>query len=89
MTKSIIQEGEGTRLGSAKPVRYDLRIISASNKDLQEVATGRFREDLFYRIFSVEIPIPPLRERREDIVPLTHDRQGRRSDSRKPHPSHW
>jgi len=68
----IIQEGEGCRLGSAKPVRYDLRIISASNKDLrQEVAAGRFREDLFYRIFSVEIPIPPLRERREDIAPLT------------------
>jgi transcriptional regulator with PAS, ATPase and Fis domain len=68
----IIQEGEGNRLGSSKPVHYDLRIISASNKDLrQEVKEGRFREDLFYRIFSVEIPIPPLRERREDIVPLT------------------
>ena len=68
----VIQEGEGNRLGSAKPVRYDLRIISASNKDLrQEVTAGRFREDLFYRIFSVEIPVPPLRERREDIVPLT------------------
>jgi DNA-binding NtrC family response regulator len=68
----VIQEGEGCRLGSAKPVCYDLRIVSASNKDLrQEVAAGRFREDLFYRIFSVEIPIPPLRERREDIVPLT------------------
>jgi DNA-binding NtrC family response regulator len=68
----VIQEGEGCRLGSAKPVCYDLRIISASNKDLrQEIAAGRFREDLFYRIFSVEIPIPPLRERREDIVPLT------------------
>jgi DNA-binding NtrC family response regulator len=67
----VIQEGEGCRLGSAKPVCYDLRIISASNKDLrQEVAAGRFREDLFYRIFSVEIPIPPLRERREDIIPL-------------------
>ncbi len=67
----VIQEGEGCRLGSAKPVCYDLRIISASNKDLrQEVAAGRFREDLFYRIFSVEISIPPLRERREDIVPL-------------------
>jgi transcriptional regulator with PAS, ATPase and Fis domain len=68
----VIQEGEGCRLGSSKPVRYALRIISASNKDLrQEVAAGRFRQDLFYRIFSVEIPIPPLRERREDIVPLT------------------
>ncbi len=68
----VLQEGEGCRLGSAKAVKYDLRIISASNKDLrQEVAAGRFREDLFYRIFSVEIPIPPLRERREDIVSLT------------------
>lgn len=68
----VIQEGEGSRLGSAKPMRYDLRIISASNKDLrEEVAAGRFREDLFYRIYSVEIPIPPLRERREDIIPLT------------------
>ena len=68
----VIEEGEGSRLGSSKPMRYDLRIISASNKDLrQEVAAGRFREDLFYRLFSVEIPIPPLRERREDIVPLT------------------
>jgi DNA-binding NtrC family response regulator len=68
----IIQEGEGTRLGSSKPIRYDLRIISASNKDIRrEVEESRFREDLFYRIFSVEIAIPPLRERREDIVPLT------------------
>ena len=68
----VIQEGEGNRLGSNKLVRYDLRIISASNKDLrQEVEKDRFREDLFYRIFSVDIYIPPLRERREDIVPLT------------------
>ena len=68
----VIQEGEGSRLGSNKLVRYDLRIISASNKDLRhEVEKGRFREDLFYRIFSVELYIPPLRERREDIVPLT------------------
>jgi DNA-binding NtrC family response regulator len=68
----VIQEGEGTRLGSSKPVRYDLRLISASNKDIRrEVEESKFREDLFYRIFSVEIPIPPLRERREDIVPLT------------------
>jgi transcriptional regulator with PAS, ATPase and Fis domain len=53
-------------------MRYDLRIISASNKDLRrEVAESRFREDLFYRLFSVEIHIPPLRDRREDIVPLT------------------
>jgi DNA-binding NtrC family response regulator len=68
----VIQESEGCRLGSANPVSYDMRILSASNKDLRrEVAEGRFREDLFYRLFSVEIHIPPLRDRREDIVPLT------------------
>jgi DNA-binding NtrC family response regulator len=68
----VLQEGEGSRLGSNKPVRYDLRVISAVNRDIRkEVAEGRFREDLFYRIFSVEVDIPPLRERREDIVPLT------------------
>jgi transcriptional regulator with GAF, ATPase, and Fis domain len=68
----VLQEGEGYRLGSNKPVRYDLRIISATNKDLRkEVADSMFREDLFYRIFSVDIYIPPLRERREDIIPLT------------------
>jgi DNA-binding NtrC family response regulator len=67
----VIQEGEGSRLGSSKPISYDLRIISATNRDIrEEVASGRFREDLFYRLFSVEIHIPPLRERREDIVPL-------------------
>jgi transcriptional regulator with GAF, ATPase, and Fis domain len=66
-----IQEGEGTRLGGNKVINYDLRIISATNKDLkQEVDAGRFREDLFFRLFSVEIRVPPLRERREDIVPL-------------------
>ncbi len=66
-----IQEGEGSRLGSNKVVNYDLRIISATNKDLkQEVADERFREDLFFRLFSVELFLPPLRDRREDIVPL-------------------
>ncbi|MEJ2033479.1 MAG: sigma-54 dependent transcriptional regulator [Deltaproteobacteria bacterium] len=66
-----IQEGEGTRLGGNKIISYDLRLISATNKDLKaEVEAGRFREDLFFRLFSVEIRIPPLRKRREDIVPL-------------------
>ncbi len=68
----VIQEGEGYRLGSNKQFSYNFRIISATNKDLrEEVAHGLFREDLFYRIFSVDIYIPPLRERREDIIPLT------------------
>ena len=66
-----IQEGEGARLGSNKPVRYDLRLISATNKDLAaEVKKGLFRDDLFFRLFSVEIFIPPLRKRQEDILPL-------------------
>lgn len=66
-----IQEGEGTRLGSHRVISYDFRIISATNKDLREaVKEHRFREDLFYRLFSVEIVVPPLRERQEDIGPL-------------------
>ena len=67
-----IQEGEGSRLGSAKVIGYDLRIICASNKDLhREVEEGRFREDLFFRLFSMEIRLPALRERQEDILPLS------------------
>jgi len=67
----VLQEGEGSRLGSNKVIRYDLRFICATNKNLQkEMSSGNFREDLFYRIFSVEIYIPPLRERKKDIVPL-------------------
>ncbi len=66
-----IQEQEGSRLGSNKTISYDLRLICATNKDLSiEVDNGRFREDLFFRLFSVEITIPPLRQRREDILPL-------------------
>jgi transcriptional regulator with GAF, ATPase, and Fis domain len=66
-----LQEGEGYRLGSKRLIKYDLRIISATNKNLkQEVEVGRFREDLFFRLFSVEIHIPPLRERKEDIAPM-------------------
>ncbi len=66
-----IQEGEGTRLGSNKITQYNLRLISATNKDLSsEVGKGNFREDLYFRLFSVEIIIPPLRERVEDILPL-------------------
>lgn len=67
----VIQEGEGHRLGSNKMITYDLRLVSASNRDLAaEIKKERFREDLFFRLFSVEIVIPPLRERREDILPL-------------------
>ncbi len=66
-----LQEGEGSRLGSSKLHAYDFRVISATNKDLlAEKEKGAFREDLYFRLFAVEIYIPPLRERREDIVPL-------------------
>jgi transcriptional regulator with GAF, ATPase, and Fis domain len=66
-----IQEQEGSRLGSSDIISYDVRIISATNRDLaKDVEEGEFREDLFFRLFSVDIEIPPLRERREDILPL-------------------
>lgn len=66
-----IQEKEGVRLGGSRLCRYDFRIVSASAKDLRdEVEKGNFREDLFFRLFSVDITIPPLRDRPTDILPL-------------------
>ena len=66
-----IQEQEGCRLGSSKIIQYNTRLISATNRNLAgEVKKGNFREDLFFRLFSVEIEIPPLRKRKEDILPL-------------------
>jgi transcriptional regulator with GAF, ATPase, and Fis domain len=66
-----IQEEEGQRVGSNVFFKYNLRLISATNRDLsEEMRQGRFREDLFFRLFSVEIILPPLRDRKEDIVPL-------------------
>ncbi|QQS42302.1 MAG: sigma-54-dependent Fis family transcriptional regulator [Acidobacteriota bacterium] len=63
-----VQEQEVTPIGASQPVSFDVRIIAATNKDLEkEVSEKRFREDLFYRLNVVEINVPPLRERREDI----------------------
>jgi transcriptional regulator with PAS, ATPase and Fis domain len=63
-----LQEHEVTPVGSSMPVKFDARIIAATNKTLEtEVAEGRFREDLFYRLNVLEIRVPPLRERRDDI----------------------
>jgi two-component system, NtrC family, response regulator AtoC len=66
-----LQEGEIRRVGSNKTQRVDVRVIAASNREVEEeVKAGRFRQDLFYRLNAVSIVLPPLRERREDILPL-------------------
>jgi DNA-binding NtrC family response regulator len=67
----VLQTGDVERVGSSKARHVDVRILSATNADLHiEVATGRFREDLLFRLNTIEIHLPPLRERREDIPAL-------------------
>lgn len=68
----VLQEREIERLGNNKRIRVNFRLISSTNRDLKkEIKAGNFREDLFYRINVVQIDVPPLRERREDIPLLT------------------
>ncbi|MGH9405505.1 MAG: sigma-54-dependent transcriptional regulator [Terriglobia bacterium] len=68
-----IETGEVRRVGSPKTYRVDVRLLAATNASLRdEVAGGRFREDLLFRLNTIEIRLPPLRERREDLMPLAH-----------------
>jgi DNA-binding NtrC family response regulator len=68
-----IETREVSRVGSSKTCRVDVRFLAATNADLKEEAvTGRFREDLLFRINTIEIRVPPLRDRRDDILPLAH-----------------
>ena len=69
----VLQEQEVERLGSARTIKVDVRVIAATNKDLEEaISRGEFREDLFFRLNVIPIVVPPLRERREDIPQLVH-----------------
>src|SRR2546421_474182 len=69
----VLENGEIVRLGSNEPIKVDVRLISATNRDLDEmVAEKKFREDLYFRIKGVTIHIPPLAQRREDLPLLIH-----------------
>jgi two-component system nitrogen regulation response regulator NtrX len=83
----VLQEGIVTRIGGSKQIEVDVRVIAATNKDVEdEIAQGRFREDLYYRLNVVPIHVPSLRERREDIPALVqHFSQLVAKSSRLPH----
>jgi len=69
----VLQEQSFERVGGTATIRVDIRFIAATNQDLEaKVKEGSFRKDLYFRLNVIPIPIPPLRERREDILPLIH-----------------
>lgn len=68
----VLQEYELERVGSTKKTHLDIRIVAATNRDLREmIKEGKFREDLFYRISVINVKLPPLRDRKEDIIPIS------------------
>ena len=74
----VLQEGKVRPIGSTEETEVDVRVIAATNKNLEkEIAEGRFREDLYYRLNVIAIHVPPLRERREDIPLLAREFLGR------------
>ena len=83
----VLQDKAITRVGGAKMIPADVRVIAATNRDLTElIAEGQFREDLYYRLSVIDIPVPALRERREDIPLLVEyflDRHNRRYRQKK------
>jgi DNA-binding NtrC family response regulator len=78
----VLQDAQFTKLGSNKPISVDVRIVAATNRDLEAMMIrNEFREDLYYRLKVIEVTVPPLRERRQEISHLTHffmDRYARR-----------
>jgi two-component system response regulator PilR (NtrC family) len=80
----VLENGTFRRIGGTTDIKVDVRVISATNKDLnEEIATGRFREDLYYRLNVVPVLIPPLRERKEDIPLLINHFLRKTADSPK------
>src|SRR3954468_19731929 len=86
----VLQEGEVERLGSARTIKVDVRVIAATNKNLEEaIARGEFREDLFFRLNVIPIVVPPLRERRDDIPQLVQHFARRTSEEHNMKPKRF